>query len=103
MSLFDRFLGSRSPSAPSASGDARAWVADGALLLDVRTPQEFVAGHLPGAVNLPVQELPFRLKDVPAGQKVVVYCRSGARSAVAKKLLQTDGHEVLDIGTMSGW
>ena len=103
MSLFDRVFGSRPAGSAPSSGQARHLVAEGALLLDVRTPHEFASGHLPGAVNLPVQELPFRLKELPAGKKVVVYCRSGARSAVARKLLQSEGHEVLDIGTMAAW
>jgi rhodanese-related sulfurtransferase len=100
MSLFDRMFGAHPAAAP---GEARRLVAEGALLLDVRTPAEFAAGHLPGATNLPVQELAFRIGEVPAGCKVVVYCRSGARSAVAAKILKGEGHEVLDIGTMQAF
>lgn len=90
-------------SGSSPTGDARQWVADGALLLDVRTPTEFAEGHLPGAVNIPVQDLQQRMTEIQAGRRVVVYCRSGARSAVAGKLLRAGDHEVLDLGTMSGW
>lgn len=99
MPLFD---GSRPSSGPT-SGDARQWLADGALLLDVRTPQEFATGHLHGAVNLPVQELALRLNEIATGRKVVVYCQSGARSAAAKALLRGAGHEVLDLGPMPAW
>lgn len=102
MSFFDRLRSTRSGTSPE-SGLARQLVAEGALLLDVRTPPEFEGGHLPGATNIPVQELAFRLDEIAAGRKVVVYCRSGARSAVAKKLLESEGHEVLDIGTMAAW
>lgn len=82
--------------------EARARVAAGATLLDVRTPGEFAEGHIEGAVNIPVQELGARLREVPSGA-VVVYCRSGGRSASAAAMLKARGHEVLDIGPMSAW
>ena len=44
-------------------------------VLDVRPPEEFAAGHLPGAVNIPVHELEKRLKELPKGREVVAYCR----------------------------
>ncbi len=62
--------------------DAKAKVASGATLLDVRTRDEFASGHVKGALNIPVQELGQRLSEVPRGA-VVVYCRSGGRSASA--------------------
>lgn len=47
----------------------------GMTLLDVRSPQEFALGHLPGAINIPVEELEQRLAELPAGQELVAYCR----------------------------
>ena len=44
-------------------------------VLDVRPPEEFAAGHLPGAVNIPIRELAKRLKDLPKGKEVIAYCR----------------------------
>lgn len=44
-------------------------------VLDVRPPEEFQAGHIPGAVNLPLADLKKRLKELPKGQKVIAYCR----------------------------
>jgi rhodanese-related sulfurtransferase len=44
-------------------------------VLDVRPPEEFAAGHLPGAVNIPVRELEKRLKELPKSKEVVAYCR----------------------------
>jgi rhodanese-related sulfurtransferase/DNA-binding transcriptional ArsR family regulator len=44
-------------------------------VLDVRPPEEFAAGHLPGAINIPVRELEKRLKDLPKGKEVIAYCR----------------------------
>jgi len=57
-------------------------VADGALLLDVRTPGEFADGHVQGALNVPVQVLESRIAELDPARPVVVYCRSGNRSAM---------------------
>jgi len=83
---------------------AAALVEEGALLLDVRTPAEFAAGHLDGALNIPVQALKARLAEVPKDRAVVVYCKSGARSAHAARLLLDAGHPRLyDLGPMSAY
>lgn len=94
----------RSAAPPAgAAARARQMVEGGALLLDVRTPAEFASGHLDGAVNIPVQELSARAGEVARGRPVVVYCRSGRRSADAKRILEARGHEVLDIGAMGNY
>lgn len=74
------------------------------VLIDVRTPEEFNSGHIAGAINIPVQELPQRLAEVPTGQPVVVYCRSGSRSATAAQILDEAGYEaVYDLGGVIQW
>ena len=84
--------------------NARELVASGALLLDVRTPEEFREHHLPGAVNIPVHELGARIRELgPKERAVVVYCRSGARSRTAAGLIKDVGHPVLDIGAIGNW
>lgn len=76
---------------------ARRLIAEGAIVLDVRTPAEFAAGHLDGAVLLPVQELPARIGEVERltggdrAKTIVVHCASGARSAKAKQMLVAAG------------
>lgn len=82
---------------------ARALVEAGAFLLDVRTPEEFAEGHVEGATNIPVDALAERLADVPKDHDVVVYCRSGGRSARAASLLREAGYEVHDLGAMDAW
>lgn len=82
---------------------ARERVACGAILLDVRTPEEFAEGHLEGALNIPVQVLVTRCCELPAQAAIVVHCRSGMRSATAAQLLRARGHDVLDIGTMAAY
>ncbi|HRJ41772.1 MAG TPA: rhodanese-like domain-containing protein, partial [Caldilineaceae bacterium] len=56
-------------------------------LLDVRTAEEFSGGHIPGAVNISLPDLPQKLKRVSSKKPVILYCRSGNRSATAAKLL----------------
>lgn len=85
--------------------DARRLVAAGAKLVDVRSPEEFATGHLPGARNIPVDELASRLQEIgPRNQAVVVYCASAGRSASAARLLAGAGFtQVHNLGPMSGW
>jgi len=92
-------------SGDTSGRDARRLVEQGALLLDVRTPGEYADRHLPGAVNIPVQELAARLGEVGAKDRsVVVYCRSGHRSANAAAMLRQAGYaQVHDLGAMSRW
>ena len=97
------FLWLRAGTTPGS--EARELVRGGALLVDVRTPQEFAQGHIEGARNIPVGELPTRLSEL--GEKhsaIVLYCRSGARSAKAKALLESSGYtSVANLGGMSRW
>lgn len=97
--LYPRFVGKTSP------GQARELVAGGAALVDVRSPGEFAGGHLPGAVNIPVGEIATRAKEIGATDRpVVVYCRSGARSASAASTLRGLGFkQVEDLGAMNRW
>lgn len=74
------------------------------FLLDVRTPEEFNGGHIPGAANISVETLSRRLSDVPRDQPVVVYCRSGNRSATAAQILREAGFsEIYDLGGIIAW
>lgn len=66
-------------------------------LLDVRMPDEYEEGHVPGAVLVPLPELPDRLADVPEGDVLYVICRSGARSAKAVELLAATGRDVANV------
>jgi phage shock protein E len=74
------------------------------LLLDVRTAQEYAEGHIPGAVLLPYDELAAKLKEPDKGRPIVVYCRSGRRSAIAKEALEGLGYtNVSDFGGYPNW
>jgi len=97
--LYSRFTGSLTAT------EARELVARGALLVDVRTPEEFAAGHIKGALNIPLGELPQRASEL--GRKstpIVLYCRSGARSGRALELLKQRGfRQAQNLGAMSRW
>ena len=84
---------------------ARRLIDEGALLLDVRTEDEFAERHVGGALNIPVQTLPGRLGELPPKHHpIVVHCRSGMRSATAADLLREAGWTcVHDIGGYPPW
>jgi rhodanese-related sulfurtransferase len=84
---------------------AKALVKDGARLVDVRSPQEFAAGHVPGAVNIPYDEVERRAAEVgPPSTPVVLYCRTGRRSGIAAETLERLGYRhVYDLGPMTAW
>ena len=77
------------------------------LVLDVRTEEEFRSGHVPGAVNIPHNELASRLQDLGGGKgsPVVVYCEMGGRAGKAASVLAEAGYtDVLHLaGDMSDW
>jgi rhodanese-related sulfurtransferase len=81
--------------------------AAGAVLLDVRTPQEYREGHIPGSQNMPLQQLD-KVEEVTENKDTVlyVYCRSGARSRQAVSLLKhmgyTNVHNIGGIAAYSG-
>jgi hydroxyacylglutathione hydrolase len=64
---------------------------DGIAVVDVRGRAEWEAGHIPGVVNVPVGYLTDRLQEIPRDRAVVVYCQSGARSAIAASVLRAHG------------
>ncbi len=78
---------------------------DAPLLVDVRSEKEWAAGHIPGSVNIPLNHLRERAKELPAGRRVVVYCEGGYRSAIAASLLANAGRpETLDlVGGFKAW
>jgi phage shock protein E len=63
-----------------------------ATVVDVRTPEEFKDGHYPGAINIPVNEVPKRIDEFKSMQlPIVAYCRSGSRSGMAISILKQNG------------
>jgi rhodanese-related sulfurtransferase len=74
------------------------------LILDVRTAEEFESGHLPAALLLPYDEIAAKFEEVDKSRPIVVYCRSGRRSAIAKSTLEGMGYaNVSDFGAVASW
>jgi len=91
--------------APKVTGtEARALIGAGALLVDVRTPEEYEQLHLDGARNVPLQTLATgELSALPKNTPIIVYCAVGARSARAAELLASAGYDVRNLGAMENW
>jgi phage shock protein E len=90
-----------STAATTGSSTAATTIADGAMLIDVRMPEEFAAGHLDGAVNIPLEDgsLEAALGSLSGSDRYVVYCRTGRRSEIAARLMADAGFEqVTDLG-----
>lgn len=73
------------------------------LIIDVRGPDEVKAGSIPGAINIPFDTLPGRIKDIPKNVQVVFTCNSGARSSRAAELLQKNGYQASSYCPLSNW
>lgn len=77
------------------------------LILDVRTPEEYAEGHIPGAINIPHDQLGSRHQEIAAykNKDIVLYCRSGRRVGVAADILQAAGFSKLLhlAGDMGNW
>jgi rhodanese-related sulfurtransferase len=84
--------------------DAFAAVEAGAMLLDVREPEEWLEGHAPGAVHVPMRDVQDRLAELPKDRLVVAICRSGSRSRAVAALLAAEGYDAVNaIGGMQAW
>lgn len=79
-------------------------VADGCVLVDVREDDEFDGGHIPGAIHLPLVEVPDRVGEIPAEGTVYVVCALGGRSARAVEFLRANGFDAVNVtGGTQGW
>lgn len=90
---------------PEVSLDAAEPIPPGTVLIDVREPHEYAAGHIPGAINLPQADLATRLADLPRDKRVLAVCQSGFRSLRAAQFLAQAGFaNVASVsGGTAGW
>jgi rhodanese-related sulfurtransferase len=76
----------------------------GAFVVDVREPREYLDGHVPGALLIPLAQLLSRLSELPKGEPVFVICASGNRSRTAAHWLRDRGLDAISVdGGTSGW
>lgn len=66
-------------------------IENGAYLVDVRTPEEFADGHVNASVNIPLDQIAHHIDELKTKSHVIVFCRSGARSGMAKSILNQAG------------
>ena len=85
MNLFQKLFG----GAPAV--DLKSMIDEGAFLVDVRTPGEFIEGHVKGSVNIPLDSVTHQLAKFKNKKNIIVFCRSGNRSAQAKLILEQNG------------
>jgi phage shock protein E len=71
---------------------------EGAIIVDVRTPEEVAAGHVTGALHIPVDEMEARIGELAAyrDERVVLYCRTGRRSGIALDILRQNGFTAVE-------
>lgn len=75
-----------------------------ASIIDVRETEEVKAGKIPGAVNIPLGLIEFRLQDIDKSKEHIMVCRSGGRSGMASELLAARGYNVINMqGGMLDW
>jgi NADPH-dependent 2,4-dienoyl-CoA reductase/sulfur reductase-like enzyme/rhodanese-related sulfurtransferase len=83
---------------PQVDLEAITSASDDHFVLDVRTAQEFAGGYIPGAVNMPVDELRSRLDELPRGRPIAAYCQVGQRGYLATRILLQNGFSAANIG-----
>jgi rhodanese-related sulfurtransferase len=93
------------PAIPEVDADeARARADSGAVILDVREAEEWQAGHVDGALWIPMGEVTARQEELPRDQALVVICRSGARSGKVVQALVQAGYDAVNVaGGMRAW
>lgn len=91
MNIFSALKRVLTPSPPES-------IPGGAVFIDVRSPMEFSGGSIPGAINIPVNQIQLIAAHKPAIHKqkpIVVFCASGMRSGVARRQLISMGYEIV--------
>ncbi|MCD6012121.1 MAG: rhodanese-like protein [Flavipsychrobacter sp.] len=71
---------------------------EGSVVVDVRTPSEFMRGHVAGSINIPLDELPLRLNEVRNKKAIILCCASGMRSGNAAAFLKQHGIDCYNAG-----
>ncbi|MCS6828802.1 MAG: rhodanese-like domain-containing protein [Caldilinea sp.] len=82
--------------------DVKALIENNIYLVDVREPNEYAEGHIPGAINIPIRTLAQNLNQIPADRPVLIYCKSGHRAGMAVAALRLLGYDNVR-GFPGGW
>lgn len=104
MNIFKSLFSSSATNLTASDAKARIDDQQPLLILDVRQPDEFRAGHIAGAKLIPLNELQDRIAELPKDKEILCVCRSGSRSGAAVSQLNSSGYKALNLrGGMMGW
>ena len=93
MSFFKKLFGNK-------EREIQTFLEQGAIVIDVRTPEEFKMGHAKNAVNIPLQEISSQMEKIRQFNKpIITCCKSGARSLSATNIIRNQGIEVMNGGS----
>ena len=104
MSFLSNLFGPPVPSIEATAAQAKLNEKPKPLVLDVREPSEYSAGHIAGSTLIPLHQLSSRMSELPKDREIICVCASGSRSGSAARRLTSDGYNVLNLsGGMSRW
>ena len=104
MNLLKLLFGPPIPSLSAQEVDVRLKESKPPLLIDVRQPNEYKAGHIKQAKLIPLGQLGQRINELPQGRDIICVCRSGSRSGSAVRMLEKAGFNAINLkGGMIGW
>lgn len=104
MNIFESLIGSPVPSITSLETRSKLLGPNPPLLLDVREPEEYEAGHVEGAQLAPLGQLSSKVAALPKNREMLVICQSGSRSTVATRQLLRKGYQAVNVvGGMMAW
>ena len=104
MNIFKQLLGGGGNGVSVQDAQTRLAEAQPPLLIDVRQPDEYRAGHIRGAKLIPLDQLGKKLSELPRDREIICVCRSGARSGSAARQLRDAGYTTLNLsGGMMAW
>jgi rhodanese-related sulfurtransferase len=104
MSFLSELFGPPVPSIEASAVQAKLNEKTKPLVLDVREPSEYAAGHIAGSTLIPLHQLPGRMTELPKDREIICVCASGSRSSSAARRLLGQGYIVLNMsGGLSRW
>src|SRR5512147_3104813 len=97
MSFLSKLFGPPVPSIEAAAAQAKLNENPKPLVLDVREPSEYAAGHIAGSESIPLQQLSQRMSELPKEREIICVCASGSRSSSAARQLMKNDYTVLNL------
>ncbi len=102
--MFSQLFGPAVPHVDTVAARAKMNDKSKVFVLDVRQPDEWKTGHIPGALVIPLNELPHRVEELPRDRQIICVCRSGNRSGAAARQLIAAGFDAVNMqGGMIAW